>query len=338
VQATGDAGDKTSRVFDLAYEQLSGEVLLVYRESGTELVRYRTFNGAAWSTEGSFDSKNKDNLYWLKLIPKPGTNEIMLIGLSSHSAHHTKAALWDGAGFTADVSLWQGFGGIGANREYADGAFGSLSGQGLALHSDNDATPNYRSLIGTTWLTGQDVPSVGAVPHWARLASDPASDEIIMATLDINQDVNVNVWNGLVWGMNLEAQTSSASMSRRGFDVAYEKDGNEALLAYDDNSNTLKYRTWNGFGWTGEFPGPTGGASPLWTVQTVTGLVNGEVFVNYVTDSAEIRSVHWDGSTFGTAAIIATSSAPKEYENFMAATCAGLGSSTQVINWQEVQP
>ena len=97
--ATTDCGDKTSRVFDLAYEQVSGHLLLVYRESGTNSVSYRTYDGMIWSAEQSL-VMTAGNLIWLSLTARSGTDEILLVAQSSDSSDHTRAAIWNGSSFT----------------------------------------------------------------------------------------------------------------------------------------------------------------------------------------------------------------------------------------------
>jgi hypothetical protein len=49
-----NVGQTTTRVFDLAYEQVSGHSLLVYREHGSSSLRYRTYDGTSWSAESTY--------------------------------------------------------------------------------------------------------------------------------------------------------------------------------------------------------------------------------------------------------------------------------------------
>jgi hypothetical protein len=333
-QATSDAGDKTTRLFDIAYEHRSGHLLLVYRESGTPDVRYRTFNGSSWSAESSF-SMTSNVIKWLSLTPVRGTDEMMLVAMSDDSSDHTRAAMWNGSSFT-NLAAASGASGLGS-REHAAGALEGLSGQGLWAFSQSTSNPGYRTLTGGAWSGSFNAPSVGATPQWSCLASDASSDEIVLAVLDSAQDINVNVWSGSAWGANLEAETSAASVSRRGLDVAYENGGNEALLVYDDNSNRLKYRTWNGSAWSAEQSGPHGGNAPIQVIQAVSGSTPGQVFVTWTMDNAQIRTAVWNGSFFGAATPLAVSSAPKEYEAFMVATSAG-GDTPSVVQWTEVEP
>ncbi|MCI0365431.1 MAG: hypothetical protein L0219_16310 [Phycisphaerales bacterium] len=331
-QATDDAGTKDRRVFDLAYEQVSGHLLLVYRENATNQVRYRTYDGLAWSSEGSY-TMTANNVRWLQLVPKPGTDQMLIIAISDNDKIH-KAARWNGSGFTNLVDL-VGIDEPGTKREHADGAYEGVSGQGLVAHNQDTNSPAYRTLNGGSWSSSQSAPSVGGQTQWTRLASDFVSDEIIMVTLDQANDINITVWNGSSWGTPIQIESDTAYTDRRAMDVAYECDGNEALVAYDDDTNTLKYRTWNGAGWSAELPGPTGGDAPLFNPQTVTGLVTGQIFVTYCTDNKEIRTAVWDGSSFGSGLLVATSSGDKDFETFMVAVACAL---PRVVSWQEVKP
>lgn len=332
-QATNDAGTHTRRVFDLAYEQLSGHLLLVYRESGTTEVRYRTHDGTAWSAESSY-AMTSSNPRWLQLIPKRGSDEMMITCIGNSGAIH-KAAMWNGSSFTNQTDL-DGVDEPNTRREHADGAFEGVSGQGLVAYNQDSHSPGYRTLTSATWSSVQNAPSPGAQTQWTRMASDSLSDEIIMTTLDQGNDVNVTIWNGSGWGSPFEIETNTPYSDRRAMDVAYEPQGNEALVAFDDNTNTLKYRTWDGFGWSVEMPGPSGGSAPLWNPQAVTGMVSGQVFVTYCTDDRQIRSVVWGGSAFGSALTLAVSSGDKEHETFMVAI-AGLAAAPKIVSWQELE-
>jgi Tfp pilus assembly protein PilX len=334
-QATASAGATTSRLFDMAYEQLSGELLLVYKESGASDVRYRTYSGGAWSAEFSY-TMTGGNLTWLRLVPKAGSDEIMVIAQSDHLTNHSRAAFWNGSAFVNQSPLSE-LPSLGMAREHGDGAFES-SGEAMAAYSVGVITPGYRTVSGGAWSSTLLAPSVGGVPNWTRVVGNPFSNEILYGTLDASLDINVNVWNGSSWGVPLEAETNTATSLRRGFDLAYEKNGTEALLVYDDNSNTLKYRTWSAGAWSAENDGPNGGNPPIQCVQAIPGPVTGHIFVTYTTDNEQIRTVLWNGAGFGAATIMGVSSAPKQNEAFMVATVPTSSVATRLLAWTEIEP
>jgi len=334
-QATNDAGDKTTRLFDLAYEQLSGHLLLVYRESGTSDIRYRTHNGSAWSSESSY-TMTGNTVKWLTLVPKVDSDEIMLVAQSDHGSNCTRGVVWNGSSFT-NLGSSAGAAGL-SGTQHADIAFESTSGQVLFTFSQNNNTPGYRTLAGGSWSATANMPSVGGATYWSRLVSDPASDEILFASQDATNDINVNAWTGAAWGANTEVETGTASTSRRAMDVAYENGGNEALLMYDENSNTLKYRTWNGSGWSAEQSGPNGGNSPIHTIQAVTGCAPGEVLSAWIMDNGSMRAGLWTGSSFTALGGLGNTSGDKLYQMFMIATTGSSSSPPILASWNHVEP
>src|SRR5688572_11678341 len=176
-QLTDDAAVNNRRVFDLAYEQVSGDALAVYRESGTTLIRYRTYDGSDVSGEMSYAMTTK-NVRWLQLIPKPDTDEIMVIALSDEDKAH-KAAMWNGSSFTNQVDL-VGIDEPGTKREHADGIFEGISGQGLVVYNQDNNSPGYRTLVLGSWSSSLNAPSVGGRTQWSRLATDPVTDEVLL--------------------------------------------------------------------------------------------------------------------------------------------------------------
>ena len=102
----------TMRHFDAAYEQLSGELLLVSGANTDDTVFIWTYNGTAWSANLYFtplgngqhgtNSEDLSNTFrWIRLEPRPGTNQIAFIGSatdgSTGDSAVISAAIWNGA-------------------------------------------------------------------------------------------------------------------------------------------------------------------------------------------------------------------------------------------------
>ena len=85
----------------LAYEQTSNELLIVATRSGVSFVHhiyYWTWNGQTLSGPHDYTVGSVGNtLQWIKLAPKPGSNEIAVI--ASDSANNVYAFIWDGSSF-----------------------------------------------------------------------------------------------------------------------------------------------------------------------------------------------------------------------------------------------
>ncbi|MBW1824561.1 MAG: hypothetical protein JRI87_08340, partial [Deltaproteobacteria bacterium] len=59
----------------------------------------------------------------------------------------------------------------------------------------------YRHLVGANWTDPADTPNI-PVPtlSWVELEGCPARKEIIMGTIDGQDDINLTVWDGSSWG------------------------------------------------------------------------------------------------------------------------------------------
>jgi len=338
-QATSDAGDKSTRVFDVAFEQSSGDALLVYRESGTNSVRYRTHDGSSWSAEQSISLTGDSPADWLRLLPKPGGDQMILTAAHDGDELAAVAAVWDGSSFGDIITLLDEDG--SSHGEFVAAAWEAVSGEGIAVVRDDDDSPRRRSFVADAWTGAVAVPSVGADPRWIRLFTAPASDAVVMITLDNDLDLNANVWSGSAWGANNQLETSMPTDSARHFDLTWEAGGAQAILAYGDSgSNVLKYRTWNGSAWTAESSGPNGGNSPIWHVQAMPGVEEGQALVVWCMDNGQLRTAIWSSGAFGGATVLGISSAPKEYETFMIASSGdgSVATTFALAGWTEAAP
>ena len=86
----------TKRGFDLEYEALSGEALVVY-STNTATPQYRTWNGTSWSAPANVvaTAPGSGVVEWVELERRPGTNELVLVYADSNQ--DLFGILWTGA-------------------------------------------------------------------------------------------------------------------------------------------------------------------------------------------------------------------------------------------------
>mgnify|MGYP000131031070 CR=1 FL=1 len=291
-----DIGVYDQRPFDLAYESVSGDLLVAYWiDSGANRQRigYRTFGPGLLSSQQYLVLPNQDRVMWIQLYPIPGTDQILLLALNTTLDLY--AAFWNGSGFSAVTMLHDNL--QTASSQCFDAAFESLSGEGLVIYCSNGHHyPKYRRWNGITWSAEMELPSVGATQRWFRLVPDPASDKILMGCLDNAQDINVSLWNGNAWSAVQELETNACFSEVRTFDIAFEPQGTRALIAYPDNWNDkLRYRVWNGSAWSAEVWGPNLADDPT-ICGLFTGLVPGEIFVLCQVDGLSLKFMRWNGT------------------------------------------
>lgn len=286
----------TTRPFDIAYEQTSGDMLIAHWDDGYPLrVHYRTYNGVALSSDQTLALPADFNVRWIKLVPEPGTDRILMLALNDPVDLY--AVWWNGSSWGSVVTLNDNC--ETSSCESFDAAFESLSGDLLVAYTSSGSNePRYRTWNGSSWSSEGSMPSVGRPQRWLRLAADPASDQILFGCTDSGRDLNVNVWNGSSWGSNSELTTDATWNQLRSFDIAYECGGTEALIIYpEDWEHQTRYRTWNGSSWSAEMAGFNLG-DEVTTPQLVTGLSNGEIYIATQDDGDDLHFLIWDGNSF----------------------------------------
>lgn len=106
VGAVGTTND-AQRSFDVAYEQISGDAMVVYEKDTTsdKAVYYQTWNGTSWSGENTltYSSGSNGNSLWGRLEAKPLTDEIMFISEDNNS--DIRGIVWDGSSWTNEQLL-----------------------------------------------------------------------------------------------------------------------------------------------------------------------------------------------------------------------------------------
>jgi len=253
-----DAGTSSTRPFSIAYEQASGAALIAYWNATQSRVGFRTSSGGGLSSESLLTLPSTSQVLWLVLVPRPESDEILL--LASNLSNALYAVFWNGDSFgsvsTLETSLQT------SGKECFAAAYQSFSVSPIVVYAENAvSSPRYRTWSGSAWSSESSLPSIGANGVWLRLVADPASDRLLFAALDDQNDINVNTWSGTAWGSNSELETGVYANDARRFDVAYEPDGTNGLIVYNEGtSSVLRYRTWNGSSFSAEQNGPDVGS------------------------------------------------------------------------------
>lgn len=221
----------SQKCFDLAYEELSGEAVLLAGTDGGNVVRYSKWNGASWSPNPPDTAfvLASSNIQVVEMASNPTSDE-MFAGVLTSNLELT-AAVWNGATFTA-------FNPPMTNLPLAvTGAFDivyeSQSGEALLVYGSSLGTKaKYRTWNGSSLSGILAVWEFGAVARLFRLAADPTSDYIALAASDASSDLHLVAWDGAAWIDHKEVETSLPSSTLPCFDVAWRSSGEKALFAW----------------------------------------------------------------------------------------------------------
>jgi hypothetical protein len=199
-EVTTTAEIENQRQFDIAYEDISGDALIVYENSNGHTntdVAYRIWNGTGISPETVFtEASNNGEILWVKLFSEPGTDNIMLLTQNdAPSSFDLYAVVWNGTGFDTDTEEILN-GTVADTTQHMDFRWESKTrGEGLVMYGvgTNIMWRTYSSATG--W--GKENPTdLGQSDRSTRLCSDPTSDHIGLILFDGGNDINVNVFDG----------------------------------------------------------------------------------------------------------------------------------------------
>jgi hypothetical protein len=324
---TTSIGFVNNRRFDLAYEDHSGEGLIVYdNDTSDSTVTYRTWNGTEYSSDETYDSGLASGEFnFITLIPKKNSDEIMLTALNENS--DIFAALWNGTGFNSTTTITTS---AGANDGFAfDFSWEEDSGEGLIVYGVVNDDAYYRNYnTNDTWgsetllqeVTGNGNPE----PNKIRLCSDPTSDNIGIMVGDSGDDLNITIWNGtthVTTGQPTEDESieATASNERVQFDCAWNSTGG-AIFGFIDaanaNDEAISYVSYDKNGWSVSdlesalLSIDIGiGDNPLESLEFIEAPVNDDVFALTITNNANnaLRTIRylanstWDSVFFESA-------------------------------------
>lgn len=289
-----------NRAFDLAYEQKSGDALLVYSTGGIDPeLKYRIWNGENWSSPASLDLTTEDEVVRLvRMDSNPLSDEICMVVVNA--APTAIAVVWDGQSWGNEQLLSDRGDAYSSTTWSADLAYEQESGSCLVVFSDSPGTAAY-TWDGTTWTLVAGW--VLEPPHEAlviELEPQPKSDNIMAIAIMETEEYLRSLWDGSSFTGTETTGIVSTYPENRTYDLAWEPEGEELLWAYQDDANpgTLQYQTWTPAGGWGTLSGSiqTGG-SPTW-VELIPGSEHPRdtgVLGAYLTDNFDLGGAWWTG-------------------------------------------
>lgn len=306
-----DAPNAAHRAFDIAVEDVSGDVLVVYENSSAanNVVSYIIWNGTGYSDSYPLVTGiDSSAVSWVSLTSKTGTDDIMLLVHNSQAdgSGDLHAVPWNGTGFDFTKNITLSDGTASGTTQHFTFAWEETSGAGIAIYGENDLTYRTYSPTAPHWSTEATVATGGL--NAVRLCSDPASDSIGIIWQDTGNDVNVRMWDGtqLLGSPPAEdAQTEPSGANSANVDCTWFN-SNTALFGFVDfNSLNVDY-----FNFTKPNTWSTAG---LITTQATAGFASDDIagfrfakhpvieqiFITAADIAEDISMVRWFGSAFG---------------------------------------
>lgn len=322
------AADREYRGFDIAYERISGDALVVYND-GSAIPKYRVWNGTAWSSQGSVIAIGTGTPRWIVLASHPFADEVVLATLDSSGTPDIYAQVWSGSSWGNNRSLETGA--EDSRFQCFDVAYESISGRALVVWADAaSSSPQYR-IWNAGWSGESSANSVGSNNiYWIKLASEPGTNRILMGTLDGAEDINVQTWTGATWSNVFEVTSNAEVSDRRLFDVAWENSSGTGMISYGENNDIPRYRTCSGGGcntaaWSNEFSNALdsnnqGTGNPRW-IRLAPDPNSNDIMLMHSDSADDIGVQRWTAATWKDPLAVETQST-WDYEAFSLAYTA----------------
>lgn len=319
------------RAFDVGYEQVSGDAVVVYRKnSGTNKVYYSIWNGSSWTTDDINTGLllDGDALAWIRAESNPKNDEIVLVTLCVSS--HVYAAVWNGNGWGNQQAL-ETVGVSSVAQQGFDVVYTSSMNYAMVVWNENgQSNPRYCQWFSTATSWGSkgtisEITTTGTF-RWIRLANNPKnnSNEIIFGSYDTDYDINIATWNGS-WGKSFEVDVSAAqgvSYNFRCFDINYENSSGRGMVAYATRTSPAgkpKYQIWTGAEWLAVAFAIDVGPEIRWLKLDSDKDTSSNEIMMFTSDiDSDINVQRWTGSSWGSLKELETESSI-EKECFSAA-------------------
>jgi len=237
------------RRFDVAYESLSGEALLVYgvlASNSSRDLAYRTYRGGVWSAEQYLDDTGHttDVQYTLvKLAAKAGSDAVGLAA-GDDTNNDVNAWVWDGTAFGSAAEITASA--RSPNEQEADLAWESASGDLVVVAAQAGSTNIASREFTTNWSTAVPSPCVNtAAGLWLSLKSNPVptANDMVLAASDSGSDLSTCYWNGTAWANRTLHDTSLDFNTARSFDFAWGDSDSAGLLVYGTSVGQVTFRS-----------------------------------------------------------------------------------------------
>lgn len=172
----------------------------------------------------------------------------------------------------------------------------------MMAYSKNTTTPFYRIWDGSNWSAEGSANNVVGNINYVVLKSSRTRNEAVLGVQTSTGAIYVQVWNGTTWGA--ATQVGTGTTTTRSFDLAYEKSGDRAIIAYSPSSGSadFAYRTWNGTtlsGATTVTAPPTTGALNWLELRQNPLAASNEIAMIMLDANADVYGMAWNGTTWG---------------------------------------
>ncbi len=177
--------------FGLAFENTSGDLLVVNTSNSDGNIHYSTSANGTWSSLNTLNTGQFNaGAIFAAADPNAGSNNILVAATRGVGNNGVMSAIWNGSSFSTVNNSTSLGSNLSAYRMPLNGGFVSSGGTTAAVIVYNDGQANrlgysYTTNGGTSWTaTNTTAVTIGnGTKAWINVAVDPTTTNVLMATL-----------------------------------------------------------------------------------------------------------------------------------------------------------
>ncbi|HRY29684.1 MAG TPA: lamin tail domain-containing protein, partial [Elusimicrobiota bacterium] len=281
--------------------------MIAYGEGTQAAPRFDEWTGSAWQGSERTAQTAQATLTWSTLKSAAVHRNRKILGTLS-SAGNLYVQTWNG-----DTDTWTSLfntsnASMSSGYKGYDIAFEQNSGRALiAYYNGTPGRVAYR-----VWSSTADalvdgptdfvLGTYSGAVSWVRLVPRPGTNDILLVTKDVNNDVYAARWNGSSFVNGREVTTSGVSAAYPAFDGAWETQSGRALVLYGLGTN-LSYDifsttqgAWVATGAAG--PAIAAGTAVQW-VRLASDPISNRIGMTCIDNGSDWNAGVWSGSAWG---------------------------------------
>lgn len=300
-EVTASIANTNMRGFDIAYEQSSGDALVVYCD-GDANPSYYVWNGTSWTSSGGIGLLAGNTCGWVKLISDPLSDEIIAVTRDTTGLAY-EARVWSGSSW-GNSQIWGSMNQAtheGIAAEYEDSGNQAV----VAVSNGTNANFTWRAWDGATatWTIPTTV-ALGDDFEAGTLSTDRGTDNMALCYVDEDGDIGVSRWTGAAFNAFTEFfagwNTAGGIYNDRPIDCAFEVGGSRDgyINAVFSTTTAIASSTWTGAAWSTQRRVSSFGPSVRVQLRrTGTNILQAVAYAS-TTDRYDFAS--WDGTSWST--------------------------------------
>jgi hypothetical protein len=292
----GSVSSAANRAFDVAYEELSGRAIVAYSDN-TSTPKYRIWNGSSFSSEGSIDVGATTAIRWIRMVSRPGSNNIILLARWRPGNNYSSAIIWNGSSWGNQTGLENNTDSV-IDYECQDAGY-ATNGNAIVIYVNGGTQaarrrPKYKTWNGSNWSVENTMAQIGAQPYWFRIEYSRDGSYAYGLFLDGNAYLYGSLWQS-GWG-TYDNIGILAAYTTRPFDVAWNSQSNTVMAVYGlsgQTNHSYMIRTPPGIALYNNNVIPVGAAG-RWSVLRADPFRPDFIYVS-LDSAADVNVFLWDG-------------------------------------------